>query len=89
MSWEGYLKDQSSLVLRAVHNYTMLAYDFDPTRTSGATPLPGGVGYTYNNLTWTYTSIAAKLLKATFTGTVGQFYNGPQQSLGGGLNCRL
>ena len=89
MSWEGYFKDQSSLVLRAVHNYTLLAYDFDPTRTSGATPLPGGVGYTYNNLTWTYTSNAAKLLTASLTGTVGQFYNGRQQSIGGGLNYRL
>lgn len=82
-------RNQALLSFRYMYNYTYLTYGFDPTRTAGATPLPGNQGYTYHQGGVSYTSKNSSMV--TFTGmlTVGQFFNGNNISLASTANLRI
>lgn len=88
-SWSASLKDMSTFELKAANRYIFLTRDFDPTRTPGATPLPGNKGYTFNQVTAIYQSGMAQLLSLNAESTVGQFYNGQNATLRGSLSFRF
>lgn len=87
-SWSAYLRDLSTFELRASNQYIFLTRDFDPTRTQGATPLPGNNGYTFNQATILYQSNMAQLFSYNVESTIGQFYNGQNTNLRGTLSFR-
>ncbi len=89
LSWRAEFKDQSTLSLRLQNQYVYLSYDFDPTRTVGGTPLPGNMGYDFNQLTASYQSNYAKRLTFNASSTVGEFYNGNIFSLDGELSLKM
>ena len=89
LAWQAELKDQSTMTLRLTQNYTYLLSDFDPTRTTGVTPLPGNRGYTYSQFHASYQSNLAKLFTYNLESTAGQFYNGNILSVGGEFAYRL
>jgi hypothetical protein len=82
-------KDQSTLTLRLVNNYTFLSFAFDPTRTIGATLLPKDSEYTTTYLYSLYQSNRRKMVTFTGNSIVGQFFNGTRASVGGELALRF
>ena len=89
LSWEASFKDQSSFSIRFANQFVYLPYDFDPTRTTGGTPLPGNRDYSYNQVTTSYQSSNAKKLSFDVRSTVGEFYNGNIFSASGGVSMRF
>jgi len=71
------------------NNYTYLLFDFDPTRTPGAVPIPGNHGYTYNNLSLDYQSNPAKVVSFNAETSGGQFFNGHSFTAGSELTVRI
>jgi hypothetical protein len=71
------------------NNYIYLTYSFDPTRIPNAVPLPGKQGYTYNNLSLSYTSNPGKVLSLTSNFSGGQFFNGESYSAATVLTYRI
>ena len=75
------------LSLEAEYNYIFLFDEFDPTR-SDATPLPGGVGYGFTNLSVDYQTDRRKRFSSSWGVEAGQFFNGFSYGVGGGLVYR-
>jgi len=88
-SWTAEFKNSSELVASFINNYIFLVNDFDPTRTTGAVPLPGNQGYTFNQFDASYQSNLANLFTYNFQTTLGQFYNGNIYSVGGEIAYRV
>lgn len=72
------------------NNYTYLFEDFDPTNLyrPGTLPLPGGVGYTYNNAGLYFSSSRSYDFQGWVQVTAGQFFNGTAQSVAGECSYR-
>ena len=81
--------NQSTLRADFLNNYTYLLYDFDPTQTMGAVPLPGNQGYTYNNVSLNYSSNPAKIFSYTLQTSGGEFFNGNSYGISTVLNYRI
>lgn len=81
--------NQSTLRADLRNNFTFLTFDFDPTRTPGAVPLPGNKGYTYNNASLMYTSNPGKVLSFTLNLSGGEFYNGRSSTVAATLTGRI
>lgn len=81
--------NQATLRADLRNNFTFLTFDFDPTRTPGAVPIPGDRGYTYNNASLSFTSNPAKVLSFTLLTSGGQFFNGHSFSAGTVLTYRI
>lgn len=88
-SWNAEFKNQSNLELRYANRFISLKRDFDPTGTEGGIPLPGDMGYHFNQVTAEYRSNRAKVLAFNAESTIGQFFNGQSYSIGGELSLRL
>lgn len=88
-SWQMAFNNQSSANAGISNQYIFLTRDFDPTRTSGAVPLPGDKGYTFSQFTFSYSSNPANLLSYDARTTLGQFYNGQLYSAGGEVSMRF
>jgi hypothetical protein len=88
-SWTAEFKNSSELVASFINNYIFLVNDFDPTRTTGAVPLPGNQGYTFSQFDASYQSNLANLFTYNFQTTIGQFYNGNIYSVGGEISYRV
>lgn len=71
------------------NNYVYLTYGFDPIRTPNAVPLPGKQGYTYNNLSLSYTSNPGRVLSFTSNFSGGQFFNGQSYTAATVLTYRI
>ncbi len=82
-------RDNSRGRLTLQHNYIYLEAPFDPTRTAGATPLPGQQGYEFADIALRYGSDRRKPLFVRGRTTVGQFYNGFRISINGSLSWRV
>lgn len=89
LSWQADLNDQSTMSVELQNQYIYLTNSFDPTRTAGATPLPGNQDYSFNQLTASYQSSPAKRFSFNFNSTIGEFYNGNLHSFSGGLSMRF
>jgi hypothetical protein len=76
LSWMPEFKDLSTLDIQFSNNYVFLIVPFDPTRTKGASPLPGNESYSYNQVSAEYISSNAILLSFTARAETGQFYTG-------------
>lgn len=81
--------NQATLRADIRNNFTFLTFDFDPTRTPGAVPIPGNKGYDYSNASINYTSNPAKVFSFTLLTSGGQFFNGHSFSAGTVLTYRF
>jgi hypothetical protein len=82
-------KNQSTVEIELSNQYVYLLRDFDPTRTTGAIPLPGNKGYRFNEVNIEYQSNRAKLFNFNASSTIGSFYNGDRLNLGTTLTMRF
>lgn len=82
-------KNQSTWNLSYTNNYIYLFGPFDPTRTSGAVPLPGKSDYNFNQVNSVFSSNPSNLLTFQLNSTIGQFFNGNQYSFGGIFGYRF
>ena len=81
-------RDQSNLRMRYLDQFIFLANDFNPTGKTGS-PIPGNIGYDFNQLEATYTSNITSPFTYTLSTTQGQFFNGNYTSYGLTLGYRL
>lgn len=88
-TWETNFKNQASARVRFTNNFIYLTEDFDPTRKKDGTPLPGLLGYYFNQATFAYESNQAQQFSYSFESTLGEFYNGYSQSHTAVLNARM
>ncbi len=88
-SWETSFRNSARAEAAFTNNYIFLVGPFDPTRTPGATPLPGNLGYHFNQLDFSYQSNNTNLLTYGANATVGRFFNGEILSLGGQVAYRV
>lgn len=89
VSWDAEFRNQATWLFSLTNNYIFLTRAFDPTRTTGGTPLPSNTGYTFNQFSTTYQSNLAKVVSFNATSTLGQFYNGQNFSASGVLTLRM
>jgi len=89
VSWDAEFRNQATWLFSYTNNYIFLTRAFDPTRTTGGTPLPSNTGYTFNQFTTTYQSNLAKVVSFNATSTLGQFYNGHNFSVSSVLTLRM
>nr|WP_314895482.1 DUF5916 domain-containing protein [uncultured Flavobacterium sp.] len=82
-------RNQSILSFGYMWNNVFLTGDFDPTRTPGATPLPGNMDYTFNQFNVSFTSKNSSMITFQSSATVGQFFNGKSYSFSGTANLRI
>ncbi|WP_421824573.1 DUF5916 domain-containing protein [Flagellimonas oceanensis] len=88
-SWEVAFKNQATAEAVYTNNFIYLTRPFDPTRTEGATPLPGDQGYHFNQLEMTYSSNTSKRFTYTATAVLGRFFNGDIQSIRAEMGLRV
>lgn len=87
--YEIQFNNQSQARIEFTNTYTYLFDDFDPTGTEGAIPLPGELGYHFNNAELGYQSDQRKLFSYNIRSTVGRFFNGNRFSLEGRMVMRF
>jgi hypothetical protein len=88
-AWIVAFKKSSTFEVDFVNNFIFLTSPFDPTNTKGSKPLPGNVGYRFNNITTSFASNNAKLFTYSFMANVGKFYTGNRYSIGGTIGYRI
>ena len=89
LNWETAFRNQASAEVTFRNNYIFLVSPFDPTRTNGATPLPGNQGYHFNQVSLEYQSNNTKVITYRANATLGRFFNGEITSVGGQLGFRV
>ncbi len=87
--WKANFKNLAELVAEIQNNYILLQNDFDPTRTSGATPLPANTAYSFNQVMASYSSNPSKLFTYGLETTMGAFFNGNSFSVKGQIGFRF
>jgi hypothetical protein len=88
-NWEANFTNQSTLSISYRNNYIYLFQDFDPTRTPGSQPIPGEIGYKFNQADFNFNSNPSSLFNYVLSASVGEFFNGNQYSAGGILGYRF
>ena len=78
----------ASLTLKSNIKYTLLLYDFDPSR-SGGEPLPTLSDYNYSNYTFYFRSNQRKEFYFSLNGKFGKFFNGDISNIGGSISYKL
>lgn len=89
LSWETAFKNRATAEASFTNNFIFLTAPFDPTRTEGATPIPGDQGYYFNQFEAEYMSNNTNLLTYGMNATIGGFFNGDVLSLGGQVAYRI
>ena len=89
VSWEALLKSRSTIEVGFSNRFIFLTDDFDPTRSEDGVPIPGNIGYTFNQLTGEFRSNRGRILVLSADATIGQFFNGNRFSLGGEITYRI
>ena len=82
------LNNRSGIFFQFQREYTLLLYDFDPTRT-GIEFLPSESGYNYNRGTISYNSSNQRLFSFKLNSSIGGFFNGDLYSYGLSINYRI
>ena len=88
-SFETTFKSNAKIEIGHQYEYTFLTSPFDPTRTSGGTPLPADVGYHYNKARIQYESNQGKTFFGQFEFETGTFYTGNSHSVQGSIGYRF
>ncbi|MEZ2415542.1 DUF5916 domain-containing protein [Muriicola sp. E247] len=88
-SWEFAFRDQATAEFSFTNNYIFLTAPFDPSRTAGATPLPGDQGYTFNQASIEFASNNTSVFTYGANATIGQFFNGNITALGAQFGFRV
>lgn len=88
-SWEFAFRNQSTAEISFENNYIFLTRPFDPSRTPGATPLPGNLGYDFNQVNLEYQSNNSKIFTYGGNATIGRFFNGDITSVSGSIGLRV
>ena len=78
----------ASLTLKSNIKYTLLLYDFDPSR-SGGEPLPTLSDYNYSNYTFWFRSNQRKEFYFSLNGKFGEFFNGDISTIGGSVSYKI
>ena len=78
----------ASLTLKSNIKYTLLLYDFDPSRSEGE-HLPTLSDYNYSNYTFYFRSNQRKNFYFSVNGKFGEFYNGDISNIGGSVSYKL
>lgn len=89
IGWETAFRNQARFEARFFNNYIYLVAPFDPTRTPGATPLPGDTGYHFNQITMSYASNQTNVFTYNAETTLGRFFNGDITAVRGGFGIRI
>lgn len=89
LSWGAEFKNQTRINANIENNFTFLLDTFDPSRTSGAIPLPADAGFYYTNVQASYRSDRRKVFAYELEQSYGQFFNGTRFSSGAELSLRL
>ncbi|WP_339727621.1 DUF5916 domain-containing protein [Maribacter stanieri] len=89
LSWETAFRNQATAEASLSNNYIFLTGPFDPTRTQGAVPLPGNIGYNFNNVDLSFQSNNSSRLTYGATASFGEFFNGNLTAIGGQVGLRI
>lgn len=89
LSLETAFRNQATAYAYLINNHVYLNQPFNPSRKSGAEPLPGGKGYNFTSLELNYESNRAQLFTYELESTLGQFYNGSIRSFGAEFGFRI
>lgn len=87
--WGAEFQNQTEMGFELSNNFIFLTDEFEPTGKEGATPLPGELGYYFNQFTANFQSDRRKIYSFDFSPTFGQFFNGTRYGLEWGNNVRL
>ena len=89
LSWEVAFKDQATSEVTFTNNFIFLTAPFDPTRSTGAIPIPGNQGYHFNQIGFEYLSNNTNLLTYGANAKLGRFFNGNITAVGAQLGMRI
>jgi len=89
LGWSVNFNSRARLNATLENNYILLDDAFDPTRTSGATPLPANTDYNFNQFGVSFDSNYTKLLTYSAETSIGEFFNGESFSIGVELGLRV
>ena len=78
----------ANITIKNNRKYTLLLYDFDPSRSDGE-PLPAYSDYEYSNYTFYFRSNGRKKMSLNLNGKIGDFFNGKIKTLGGTITYKL
>ena len=78
----------ASLTLKSNIKYTLLLYDFDPSRSEGES-LDSLSDYNYSNYTFYFRSNQRKEFYFSLNGKFGKFFNGDISNIGGSISYKL
>ena len=81
-------KGDANLTLKGNRKFTLLLYDYDPSRSEGE-PLKAQSEYTYTNYTIYFRSNGRKKIYFSFNGKFGEFFNGDITTLGGTISYKI
>jgi len=89
LSLETAFRNQATAYAFLINNNAYLNEPFNPSRKSGAIPLPSGQEYNFTSLELNYESNRAQLFTYKLDLKLGQFYNGSIKSFGAEFNYRI
>ena len=88
-AWQARFRNSSRAEVQIGNNYIYLFDSFDPTDTEDAIPLPGNIGYNYNNIELEYQSDRRKVFAYKIESSVGKFFNGERFSIESMMTLRF
>ncbi|MTB50039.1 DUF5916 domain-containing protein [Lewinella sp. W8] len=89
LTYTGNFRNQSVLDVTLQNQFIFLVNPFDPTRTPGATPLPGQQDYRFSSVEANYTSSPTQLFTYGASAGAGQFFTGQRFSVAGTIGLRI
>lgn len=88
VGWQAQFANSAEMEASVTNEYVYLLEDFDPSR-SGATPLPGSVGYNFTYLTLFYQSDQRPKFSYMLQPFGGEFGNGYRYGMSGSFTYRF
>lgn len=88
-AWQARFRNSSQAMVQIGNNYIYLYDSFDPTDKEDAIPLPGNLGYHYNNIELQYQSDRRKIFAYKIESSIGSFFNGERFSIESTMTLRF
>ncbi|MFK5974705.1 MAG: DUF5916 domain-containing protein [Flavobacteriaceae bacterium] len=89
VAWKARFRNSSQAMVQIDNTYIYLYDSFDPTNKEDAVPLPGNLGYHYNNVGLEYQSDRRKLFAYKIESSIGRFFNGKRFSIKSMMTLRF